>query len=103
MPGVASPARSAAYAVVDVNDAVPEAALIEKLESRADVVRQGSLAASYHDREQEHMARVDQPGADRLAGEAPPTAMSALEDSLSRRAASRSNSRSIRVLALDAV
>jgi hypothetical protein len=52
-----------------VNDTVSEPALIEKLELRADIVRQGGLAASHHDRAQEQMALVDQPCADRLAGE----------------------------------
>src|SRR2546428_3815014 len=94
--GVALPARSDAYAVVEVNDAVSEPALIEKFELRADVVWQGALAASHHDRAQEQMALVDQPRADCVAsGSAPPTAMSAPEDCLSRRTASRSNSRSI--------
>jgi hypothetical protein len=54
---------------VEVNDAVSEPAFIEKFELRADVVWQGALAASHHDRAQEQMALVDQPGADRLAGE----------------------------------
>jgi hypothetical protein len=54
---------------VEVNDAVSEPALIETFELRADVVCQGALAASHHDREQEQMALVDQPRADRLAGE----------------------------------
>ena len=48
--GVALPARSDAYAVVEVNDAVSEPALIEKFELHADVVWQGALAASHHDR-----------------------------------------------------
>jgi hypothetical protein len=60
---------SGADAVVEVNDAVSESALIEKFELRVDVVRQGALAASHHDRAQEQMALVDQPRADRLAGE----------------------------------
>ena len=52
-----------------MNDAVFEAALIEQFELRADVVRQGAFAATDHDRAQEDMALVNQPGADRLAGE----------------------------------
>jgi len=104
LPGVALPARSDAYAVVEVNDAVSEPALIEKFELRADVVWQGALAASHHDRAQEQMALVNQPAPIAWpASSAPPTAMSAPEDCLSRRTASRSNSRSIRVLALDTV
>jgi hypothetical protein len=47
--------QSDAYAVVQVNDAVSEPALIEKFELRADVVWQGALAASHHDRA--HMLR----------------------------------------------
>ena len=62
------PARSDAYAVVEVNEPVSEPALIEKLELRADIVRQGALTASHHDRAQEQMALVDQARADCLAG-----------------------------------
>jgi hypothetical protein len=69
LPGVALPARSDAYAVVEVNDAVSEPAFIEKFELRADVVWQGALAASHHDRAQEQMALVDQPRADCVASE----------------------------------
>lgn len=47
-PGVALPAGSDAYAVVEVDDAVLEPAFIEEFESRADVVRQGALAATHH-------------------------------------------------------
>jgi hypothetical protein len=54
---------------VEVNDAVSEPAFIEKFELRADVVSQGALAASHHDRAQEQMALVDQPGADGVASE----------------------------------
>ena len=98
------PARSDAYAVVEVNDAVSEPVLIEKLELRADVVCQRALAASDHDRAQEQMALVDHARADCVASElGTPDLMSALEDFLSRRSASRSNSRSIRVLALQTV
>src|SRR5450755_1661603 len=63
------PARSDAYAVVEVNDAVSEPPLIEKFELRADVVWQGALAASHHDRAQEQMALIDQPRADCAASE----------------------------------
>src|SRR5262245_15718199 len=61
--------RSGAHAVVEMNEAAREAALVEQLELRAHVVGHGALAASHHDRAQEQMALVDQPGADRLAGE----------------------------------
>lgn len=54
---------------MEVNDAVSEPALIEKFELRADVVWQGALAASHHDRAQEQMALVDQPRADCVASE----------------------------------
>ena len=54
---------------MEVNDAVSESALIEKLELRADVVWQGALAASDDDWAQEQMTLVDQPGADCVAGE----------------------------------
>ena len=60
LPGVALPARSDAYAVVELNDAVSEPAFIEKFELRADW--QGAVAASHHDRAQEQMALVNQPG-----------------------------------------
>lgn len=97
-------ARSDAYAVVEVNDAVSEPALIEKFELRSDVVWQGALAASHHDGVQEQMARVDQPRADCLAGElgtpdcdVGPRGLLEPPDGVS------TNSRSIRVLALDTV
>jgi hypothetical protein len=87
---------------VEVNDAVSEPALIEKFELNAHVVGQGALTASDHDRAQEQMALVHQPCADCMASElGAPIEMSALENCLSRRIASGSNSRSIRVLALD--
>ncbi len=69
MPGVALPARSDADAVVEVNDAVSEPALIEKFELRADVVWQRALAGTHRDRTQEQMALVDQPRADCVARE----------------------------------
>jgi len=56
-------------AVLEVNDAVSEPAPIDKFEWRADVVRQGALAASHQNRAQEQMAVVDQPRADCLASE----------------------------------
>jgi hypothetical protein len=87
-----------------MNDAVSEPALIEKLELRADGVWQGALAASQHDRAQEQMALVDQPRADCVASElGTPNCDVGPRDCLSRRTASRSNSRSIRVLALETV
>ncbi len=58
-PGFGLRARSYADAVMEVNDAVSEPSLIEKFELRADVVWQGALAASHHDRAQEQMALVD--------------------------------------------
>jgi hypothetical protein len=71
---------------VEVNDAVSEPAFIEKFELRADIVWQGALAASHHDRAQEQMALVDQPRAYSWpASSAPPTAMSAPEDCLMTR------------------
>ena len=89
---------------MEVNDAVSEPALIEKVELRTDVVCKGALAASHHDRAQEQMALVDQPRADCVASEfGTPDCDVGPEDCLSRRTASRSNSRSIRVLALDTV
>jgi hypothetical protein len=41
---------SSAYAVVEMNDAVRETALVEQLKLGADVVRQGAFAATNHDR-----------------------------------------------------
>jgi hypothetical protein len=87
-----------------MHDAVLEAALIEQLELRADVVRQGAFAATNHDRACEDMALVNSPAPIAWPASSPPaTAMSAVEDSFSCRTASGSNSRSIRVLALDGV
>ena len=69
LPRVALPARSDAYAVVEVNDAVSEPALIDKFELRADVVGQRALAASHHDWAQEQMTLVDQPRANCVTSE----------------------------------
>ncbi len=105
-PAVGSPARSAADAVVEVDDAACEPALDREARVGARTsVRQGALAAAHHDRAEEQVALVDQPCTDRVAGElgAPDSRCRPSEDCLSRRRASRSNSRSIRVLTLDAV
>src|SRR4051794_5903884 len=56
-------------AVVEVNHAVAEAALVEELELQADMVGEGLFAASHHDGREEQVALVDQPGLDRLGGE----------------------------------
>jgi hypothetical protein len=55
--------------VVKVNDAVWEHALAQEFELGTDVVRQGALAPTHHDRTEEQMAVLDQPGGDRLDGE----------------------------------
>ena len=87
-----------------MNDAVLEPALVEQFELRSDAVRQGAFAATHHDRAYEEKALVDQPGADRLAGE-----VATRDRDVGRRGQLqlsdrlRSNSRSIRVLALDGV
>ena len=52
-----------------MNDAVVEAVLIEQFQLRPDVVRQGAFAPTNQDRAYEEMALIDEPGADRLAGE----------------------------------
>src|SRR4051794_7971429 len=61
--------RSHADAVVEVNDAVSEAAFIEELELRAHVASQRALAAADHDRAQEQVAFVDNARRDCLACE----------------------------------
>ena len=55
--------------VVEVNHAVAETAFVQQLELQADVVGEGPVAASHHDRRDEQVALVDQPGPDRLGGE----------------------------------
>ena len=87
-----------------MNHAVLEPLLVEEFELRADVDGQGPLAPADNDRPEEQMALVDQFPRERWpASSAPPIVRSAVEVSLSRRTASRSSSRSIRVLALDTV
>src|SRR5206468_4004134 len=56
-------------AVVEVNDAVAEAALAKQLEVQADTVGEGLLAASHHDRREEQLELVDQTSLERLGGE----------------------------------
>jgi len=100
----ALPSRSSAYAVVEMNDVAFEAALAQELKLSTHVVRQRALTATHDDRAEEQMALVDQARGDRLAGELGTTDGDVrYEVSLSRRIVSASNSRSIRVLALDAV
>ena len=48
------------YAVLKINDAVCEPALVEELELSAELVGQRPLAAADHDRSEEQMALVDQ-------------------------------------------
>ncbi len=54
-------APSDADAVVEVNDTSSELAFVENFKLHADVVGQGALVASDHDRAQEQMELIDQP------------------------------------------
>ena len=55
-------------AVVEVNHAVAETAFVQQFELQADVVGQGSLAASHYHRYDEQVTLVDQPALERLCG-----------------------------------
>jgi acetyl-CoA acetyltransferase len=61
--------RSEAYAVVQVNDAASETALVHELELGTDVARQCALAATYDDRYEKEMELVDQACGDGSASE----------------------------------
>src|SRR5262245_24605776 len=60
-------------AVVEVDRAVAEPALVDELEGHVDAVREGALAASDDHGHLEKVVLVDQPGPDRLGGELGPT------------------------------
>src|SRR2546423_840696 len=61
---------SAPGAVVEVNGAVAEPALVQQLEVHPDIVAgQGTLAASHHDGHEEQLVLVDEPSLDRLGRE----------------------------------
>ena len=88
--------------VVEVHDAVAEAALAQELEADAEAVGQGGVAAADDDGREEEVALVDEAGAERVRGElGPPTVRSRSAAAFIRRTSSGSNSRSIRVLAVD--
>jgi Co/Zn/Cd efflux system component len=55
-------------AVVEVNDAVAESALVQKFELHEDMVGKGPFPASHHDGCEEHVVLVDQSGLDGLRG-----------------------------------
>jgi hypothetical protein len=99
--GTFSPCESDADAVVEVDDAAPESALIQKLEPSAHLVGQCALAATDEDRAEEQVALVDEARRDGLAGELRTTngdiGYRRLLEPPDR---AGSNSRSIRVLAL---
>ena len=61
--------RSHAYPVMEMNYAAPEAALGQKLELDANVIRQRALSATDDDRDEKQVALIDQPCGDRLASE----------------------------------
>src|SRR5262245_61170565 len=60
-------------AVVEVDRAVAEPALVDELEVDAGAVREGALAASDDHGHLEQVVLVDQPGPDRLGGELGPS------------------------------
>jgi hypothetical protein len=59
--------RSRANAVMHVNDAASEAALVHELEPSTDVAGQGGLAATDGDRYEKEMELIDQARGDRPA------------------------------------
>jgi hypothetical protein len=54
---------------MEVYDAALEATLVHELGRSTNVARERRLTATYHDRYEEKMERVDQACRDRLAGE----------------------------------
>src|ERR1700736_4597707 len=62
-------ASGADNAVVEVNHARAEAAFVQQVELHADIAGEGRFATPDHDRHQEQVEFVDQPGPDRLGGE----------------------------------
>lgn len=55
---------------MEVHHAPVETANVSQFEEQVDVVREGPVAASHHDGYDEQLPLVDQPGLDRLGGEA---------------------------------
>ena len=55
--------------VAEVNHALAETSYLQQFEVQADIIGEKLLATSDHDRRDEHVALVDQPGPDRLRGE----------------------------------
>ncbi len=78
MTGLSLLSRSDPYPVVEVNDAVPEAALGQECELDVNVVRQCALSAADNDRAEEQVALIDRARGESAspASWAPPTVMS---------------------------
>jgi hypothetical protein len=86
---------------LEVNHTALETAFVQQFELQADVCGEGPFTISHHYGRDEQVALVYQPGPECLGGEVgPPTPMSRSACVFSRRNASGSKSRSIRVLAL---
>src|SRR5215216_2745765 len=62
-------AGSDSRAVMEVDDAAPEAALVHQFEPQADIRRKSPLAATHDERDEEQVALVDQRGRERVGGE----------------------------------
>ena len=92
-------------AVAEVDHAVAEAAFVQQLELEANVVGQRLLTSADHDRARKTDGNSSTSPASKAwaASSGPPTARSRSAAAFSCRTASGSKSRSIRVLALDAV
>ena len=89
-------------AVVEVDYGTVETPLVQQFELRAHVGRAGTACRPHRDGHHEQAQLVHQPGLERPGGEpGPPTLMSALARTSSRRSAAASKSRSILVLALE--
>ena len=54
---------------MEVHNTVAETAFVQQFEFQAEIVGEGPFASSHHDRRDEQVALVDQPGLDRLGGE----------------------------------
>src|SRR5436309_3393502 len=66
---IGAPSKLGRGAVVEVNHAVAETALVQQFELQADTAGKGLYAASHHDGRYEQVELVDQPGLDRLGCE----------------------------------
>src|SRR2546421_1157854 len=56
-------------AVAEIDHAVAETAFVQEFELQADIAWEGTFSASHHNRRDEQVTLVDQPGPERVGGE----------------------------------